>query len=357
MHRSLVLRAITVAGAALGLAVAATAPVAADVQAPRVTQTNVASDIPGAAAITDPDVVNAWGLALGPTTPLWVANNGSGKATLYSGANGGPFAKVGLTVTIPTGAPTGQVFNGDGAAFKINCPGGLVSARFLFASEVGDISGWAPGGACGTTAVVPVHGSGAVYKGLALLHTPFGPWLLATDFANGRIDVFDTNFNKVTLPATFFTDPRLPAGYAPFGIQAAGDSVYVTYGRQQAGSTDEAHGPGLGFVDKYTDLGTTVERIASHGTLNAPWGMAIAPASFGGFAGDLLVGNFGDGRINVFDGSHFQGQLRDGNNRVLVIDGLWGLLPGTATTGGVDNVWFSAGPNDENDGLVGLLRP
>ncbi len=357
MHRSLVLRAITVAGAALVLAVAATAPVAADVQTPRIHQENVASDIPGIAAIEDPDVVNAWGLALGPTTPLWVANNGSGKATLYSGKEAGPFAKVGLTVTIPEGAPTGQVFNGDAAAFKIGCPGGTVPARFLFASEAGDLSGWAPGGACGTTAVVAVHTAGAVYKGLAMLHTPFGPWLLATDFANGRIDVFDTNFNKVTLPARFFTDPRLPARYAPFGIQAVGDSVYVTYGRQQAGSTDEAHGPGLGFVDRYTDIGATVERIASHGTLNAPWGMAIAPASFGRFAGDLLVGNFGNGRINVFEGSHFQGQLRDGSNRALVIDGLWALLPGTATTGGVDNVWFSAGPNDENDGLVGLLMP
>jgi len=331
-------------------AAAATAPTA-------FAETDLVSNIPGRAALTDPAVVNAWGLALSPTSPLWVANNGTNTATLYAGgANGGPVTKVPLTVAIPGGAPTGQAFN-DTTAFVVTGPGGSGPARFLFVSEGGDLTGWNPT-AAPTTAILAAHVDGAVYKGLTLLHTDFGPFLLAADFHNARIDVFDGQFRRVTLPAPFFTDPKLPSGYAPFNVAVLGGAVYVTYAKQDAEGEDEVSGPGLGFVDQFTTFGLLARRVASHGVLNAPWGLAIAPASFGRFAGDLLVGNFGDGRISVFDRSGgFDGQLRDSAGRPIAIDGLWALLPGTANTGGTDAVWFSAGPNDEADGLVGLIRP
>ncbi|HKD97152.1 MAG TPA: TIGR03118 family protein, partial [Micromonosporaceae bacterium] len=248
--------------------------------------------------------------------------------------------------------PTGQVFNGTG---KFVVPGGN-SAPFIFDTESGDVAAWSPA-ANATHALVMAHVAGAVFKGLALLNTASGPFLLATDFAQGRVDVFDSTFTQVDLDGTLFRDPDLPKGYAPFNVMAVGDQVYVTYAKQQAGSDDEAHGPGLGVVDVYTDGGTTVHRVSTHGRLNAPWGLAIAPDGFGQLGGDLLVGNFGDGRINVFHDGEYTGQLRGTDNGPITIDGLWALLPGTANTGGVHTVWFSAGPNDESEGLVGQLVP
>lgn len=318
------------------------------------TQINQVSDQPGKANITDSDLVNAWGLSLSPTSPLWSANNGTNTATLYSGGTGGASAvKVALTVTIPGGAPTGTVFN-DTTGFVVSGAGGSAAASFIFASEGGDITAWNRN-VNGTTAAVVAHVPGAVFKSLALAHTQFGAFLLAADFHNGQVDVFDSSFHLVTLPGSSFRDRHLPRQYAPFDILVNGDSVIVTYAKQSAGGTDEEHGPGLGVVDEYTNFGLSVHRIASHGTLNAPWGLAIAPAGFGDLAGSLLVGNFGDGRINVFTGGHFAGQLRDTQNRRITIDGLWALLPGTASTGGVGTMWFSAGPDDESHGLVGQL--
>ena len=340
------------------LAPALATPAAAAPPATRFIEADLVSNVPGRAALTDPDVVNAWGLALSPTSPLWVANNGTNTATLYAGgASGSPVSKVPLTVAIPGGAPTGQVFN-DTAGFVVTGPGGSGPARFLFVSEGGDVTGWNPT-AARDTAILAAHTDGAVYKGLTLLHTPFGPFLLAADFRHGRLVMFDTHFNRIVLPAPFFTDPQLPSGYAPFNVAALGDAVYVTYAKQDPTSPDEVAGPGLGFVDRYDAFGLEPQRVASHGVLNAPWGLAIAPASFGRFAGQLLVGNFGDGRINVFDveRSGFAGPLRDADGRPIAIDGLWALLPGTANTGGTDAVWFSAGPDDEANGLVGLIRP
>jgi uncharacterized protein (TIGR03118 family) len=325
-------------------------PAHADDSGPRFREVDQVSNQAGKANLQDTNVVNAWGLALGPATPLWVANNGTNTATLYSGGiNGAPVGKVGLTVTIDGGAPTGQVFN-DTSSFMV----GSSTARFIFDSEGGDVTAWVPGT---TNAVVKAHVDGAVFKGLALWHTPFGPVLLAADFAGGHVVAFDGAFNQLTLPDFLFNDPRLPKGYAPFDIMTVGDTVYVAYAKQEPGSTDEQAGPGLGIVDRYTRLGTVVTRIASHGPLNAPWGLAIAPASFGRFAGDLLVGNFGDGRISAYHGDEFEGQLRDTANHPIAIDGLWALLPGTATTGGVGTLWFSAGPDDESNGLVGQLIP
>jgi uncharacterized protein (TIGR03118 family) len=318
-------------------------------------ESDLVSDQPGYATITDPDVVNAWGLALSATSPLWVANNGTNTSTLYAGGSADAVAKVGLTVSIPGGAPTGQAFNPTNG-FVVTGPGGSGPARFLFVSEGGDLTGW-NSTADRTNAILAKHIDGAVYKGLALWTNPFGTFLIATDFVGGHLDIFDSNFNRLTLPPNFFRDRALPNGYAPFNVMTNGDTVYVSYAKQQAGSADEKAGAGLGFVDKFTNLGQNVQRIASHGTLNAPWGLAIAPDNFGPFAGDLLVGNFGDGRISAYRGSHFKGLLRDAHNRPMAIDGLWALLPGTATTGGAGSLWFSAGPDDEQHGLVGLITP
>jgi uncharacterized protein (TIGR03118 family) len=294
------------------------------------------------------------GLALSPTSPLWSANNGTNTATLYSGGIGGAaVGKVGLTVSIPGGAPTGEVFN-DTTDFVVSGPGGSGPAAFMFASEGGDVTAWNRT-VNGTTAALVAHVDGAVFKSLALAHTPLGNFLLAADFHNGRVDVFDSSFHLVPLPGLLFHDPGLPKGYSPFNVFVNGDSVIVTYAKLSTGGLDEVDGPGLGFVDEYTNFGLTVHRIASRGTLNAPWGIAIAPQGFGNLAGSLLIGNFGDGRINVFTDGQFAGQLRDTNNNKITIDGLWALLPGTASTGGVGTMWFSSGPSDESHGLLGQL--
>ncbi len=365
--RRAVVRGLVAAGAAaLVLSVAAPATAAPakgspakdawSRQTPRVTQVDQVSNQPGVANVTDPDLQNAWGLALSPTSPLWVANNGTNTATLYQGGVGGaPVTKANLTVSIPGGPPTGAAFN-DTKDFVITVNGKSAPATFLFVSEGGDVTAWSSE-VSGTTASLVAHVDGAVYKGLALVQTKFGPFLLATDFVGGHIDVYDKKFNRLTLPKNVFKDPHLPEGYAPFNVRAFGDRIIVTYALQQAGSTDEAHGPGLGIVNEFTHFGRKVERIASHGTLNAPWGLAIAPKGFGKFTGALLVGNFGDGRINVFRDQHFLGQLRDTDNQPVTIDGLWSLLPGTASTGGLGTLWFSAGPDDEANGLVGQLIP
>lgn len=344
-------RALAAAGTA-SLVLLLAAPAGAGAPGVRFTQLNQVSDQAGVAKLQDPDLVNSWGLAFGPApaTPLWVADNGSDKATVYlGGVNGAPVTKSATVVAITGGAPTGEIFN-DTSSFTV----GGSPALFVFASEAGDITAWTRGM---TTAPVMAQVNGAVFKGLTLWHTPFGPVLLATDFVGGHVLAFDGAFHQITLPDFLFRDPRLPAGYAPFNIMAVGDTVYVTYAKQQPGSHDEAHGPGLGFVDAYTHLGTLVHRIASRGPLNAPWGMAMAPGTFGHFAGDLLVGNFGDGHISAYRGGDFQGQLRDATNHPIAIDGLWGLMPGTASMGGTGTLWFSAGPKDENDGLLGQLIP
>jgi uncharacterized protein (TIGR03118 family) len=317
---------------------------------PTFTQTNLVADQPGAAAITDPNLVNAWGMSRGPNTPIWVSDNGTDVSTLYRTDMGQPASIVPLVVATPGGAPTGQVFN-DTSEF--NLPGTTTPAHFIFAGENGDITAWN----AGTSAVLVAHTDGAVYKGLALAHTPFGPLLLAANFHDNRIDVFDGSFEPVDAGSLFFRDPFLPRGYAPFNVAEIGSRVFVTYAKQDADAHDDVAGPGNGFIDEFTDFGLFLHRFASRGDLNSPWGMTIAPSAFGRFAGDLLVGNFGDGRIHVFNprSGHELATLRDANHRPIVIDGLWGLLVGDAVAGGPDAVWFSAGPADESHGLLGTL--
>ncbi|MFC1413258.1 TIGR03118 family protein [Streptacidiphilus sp. N1-12] len=317
-----------------------------------VTQTNLVSDQAGKAQLTDPNLVNAWGLSRGPNTPLWVSNAGTMTSTLYNGAvNGSPAAALPLVVKIPGGPVTGQVFNSS-TGFAV--PGTTTPASFLFATVGGTIAAWT--GASGTQAVTAATVPGAAYTGLTLASSPFGPLLLAADFHDNRIDVFNSSFQKLDVSG-LFKDPSVPRDYAPFNVQVLGDSVYVTYAQQDAAKQFDVPGAGHGFVDKFTSYGTLVKRIASRGELDSPWGLVVAPASFGRFSGDLLVGNFGNGTIHAFDPAtgRFAGTLTDTNGRTLRIDKLWGLITGDAVAGGPNSIWFSAGPDQETHGLLGIL--
>jgi uncharacterized protein (TIGR03118 family) len=308
------------------------------------------------AVIHDGNLRNAWGLTASSTSPWWVADNAADVSTLYNGNT--PPTKVPLTVSVPT-APTGTVFNIASASGAFPVTGG--TSRFLFATEHGQILGW-PGTGAAQVSAAQSFASGAIYKGLAIASTSAGPRLYATDFHNGRVDVWDGSWHLVN-PSSSFVDPSIPAGYAPFGIQRIGDTIFVTYAKQDADAEDDVHGQGLGFVDAYDTAGNLQGRVAQHGQLNAPWGVAMAPASFGRFANDLLVGNFGDGEITAFERDSDgvfdpRGQLRTEDGHVLSIDGLWALQfgKGAANNGPTDTLFFTAGPDDESHGLFGTIR-
>jgi uncharacterized protein (TIGR03118 family) len=315
--------------------------------------TNLVTDDQGvnSARITDPSLKNAWGISSSGASPFWVSDNATGVTTLYSvNPTTGDVAKVPLTVTIPpsgSGTPTGQVFNG-GSQF-----GG---DRFLFVSEDGTISGWR--GALGTTAEVLQTGETAnVYKGVALATVGTDSYLYAANFRAGKIDVLKGTPGAPNLTGSF-TDPTLPGGYAPFNIQLIGGKLYVTYALQDGAKHDDMAGAGHGYVSVFDTQGNFLMRLASQGPLNSPWGLAIAPSTFGPFANDLLVGNFGDGTINAWNltTNQFAGTLNGTNGKPLSIDGLWGLRVGNDGSGGnSQTVYFSAGPNGESNGLFGAL--
>jgi uncharacterized protein (TIGR03118 family) len=334
-------------------------------------QVNLVSDIPGVAPLTDPDLVNAWGLAASPGTdaapgsPLWVSDNGSDKSTLYSAGTASPVTKSGLVVNVTSGAPTGQVFNTDSAGFAVHdASGHSAAASFIFDTENGTIDAWnggvgatAPGAS--TVTEVPVdNGANAVYKGLATAQASDGhTYLYATNFRSGRVEVYDSNFKPVQLPGGLFVDPRIPAGYAPFNVQELAGKLYVTYAKQDAALHDDVAGRGHGFVDVFTNDGAFVKRLVTRGQLNSPWGLALAPAGFGRFGGDLLVGNFGDGHINVYNpdtGAHL-GELSQANGHPIVIDGLWALSFGNGNAAKTSELLFSAGPDGESHGLLGKI--
>ena len=323
---------------------------------------NLVSDGSIPAAHVDPNLVNAWGIAAGPTSPWWVANNGTDTSTLYD-ANGVPqFQPTPLVVKVET-APTGVVFNGSSGFVVSDGQGHSGPARFMFATETGKIRGWNPNvppPSLSTHAMVAVNRSslGAVYKGLAI--DPTSAQIYATDFHNGRVDVFNSSFQLVH-PSGGFVDPNLPAGYGPFGIQNIGGNIFVTYAKQDADRMDDVPGLGFGVVDEYTTDGTLITRVATGGELNAPWGLALAPSNFGQFSGDLLIGNFGDGKIHAFkpqlNGSFTQvGVLAGTNGKPIVIDGLWGIGFGNGATAGPTNaLYFASGPDDEMHGLYGRI--
>jgi uncharacterized protein (TIGR03118 family) len=319
------------------------------------TVTPLVSDngVPG--TTPDANLRNSWGLAAGAAGPFWVADNRTGVSTLYTGAG----AKLGLTVTVGDD-PTGVVANST-TGFDLK-GGNTLASAFVFDGEAGVIHAW--NGSLGTNAEVEIDASpqGAVFKGLAISQTSAGPRLYATDFHNRRVDVFDGSWQPVNRPFQFF-DPTIPRTYGPLGIQAIGNNVFVTYAKTQPGSDDEAHGPGLGFVDSFNAAtGILDGKVAIRGTLNAPFGLAMAPTGFGSFGGDLLVGNFGDGHIHAYKpllgGLIYRpdGELDDAGGSPIAIDDLWSLQFGNGSAAGpTSTLFFTSGPNDEGDGLFGSI--
>jgi uncharacterized protein (TIGR03118 family) len=336
-------------------------------------QINMVSNMPGVAPLTDPDLVNAWGLSASPGTnaspgsPLWVSDNGKDKTTLYAGSSPTSVSKQSLVVNVTSGAPTGQVFNTDNNPndFVVKDGAGHSGrAVFLFDSENGGIDGWNPTvGATGTppstvTETAVKNGANAVYKGLTMGQASDGNmYLYAANFRSGRVEAYDSTFTPVELPGGLFVDPRIPAGYAPFNVQELAGKLYVSYAKQDGTLHDDVAGRGHGFVDLFNNDGGFIRRLVTRGALDSPWGLALAPDRFGRFGGALLVGNFGNGHINAYNadtGRHL-GQLEGWHHRPITIDGLWGLRFGNGNAAKTNQLLFSAGPNDESDGLLGKI--
>ena len=341
---------ITVAGAA-GLWAAGMAPAAAETL---FKQTNLVSDGSVPAKIIDTNLVNPWGIAKSGAFPFWLSDNGTGVATVYSVTGVDNVTKLGLTVTVPpasgagSSAPTGQVFNGT-SGFMLSDGS---KASFLFDSEDGAISGWNPG--AGTNGLIAVNNSPqAVYKGLAIDNT--GGSLYAADFRGGDVEMYT---NGAFGTPVKFTDTTLPSDYAPFDVSVLGGMLYVTFAQQDAAKHDDVSGPGHGYVDVFNLDGSSGKRLVSQGDLNSPWGLEIAPSSFGTFAGDLLVGNFGDGTIQAYNAATgaFVDFLRGTDGKPLSITDLWALSLGNGGNGGSSGaVYFTAGLMDEGHGLFGVL--
>ena len=330
----------------------------------RFVETNLVTDGLEPAANTDPKLVNPWGIAqAGATGPFWVSDNNSGFSTIY-GSNGTPLP-LQVQIATPPGqttpaAPTGVVFNPFAAQNAFLLPDGK-PADFIFATEDGTISGWNGGSQSvlmvdnSNNPVAGADGNGAVYKGLAIASTSNGPELFAANFRHGTVDVFNSGFQQVGS----FTDPSVPKGYAPFNVQALGGNLFVTFAKQNAAKHDDVAGAHHGFVDEFNVNGQLIARVASHGPLDSPWGMAIAPQGFGAFTGDLLVGNFGNGKIDAYNltTDKFVGHLLDADGKPLVIGDLWGLIPGNGGQGGNANtIYFTAGVQNEAHGLFGALN-
>jgi uncharacterized protein (TIGR03118 family) len=333
--------------------------------------TNLVADTSSNGALNvDANLKNPWGVVFGPSTPVWVANNHSETSTLYDGTGKSP----GLIVSTPatnsvTFDPTGIVFNASATDFMVTAAGKTGSAKFIFSGEGGMIGGWSPT-VDGTHSVTmyPAAGGdsgGAIYKGLAIAKNGTASFLYATDFHNNKIDVFDTNFARQTLAAGAFTDPKVPAGYAPYGIQTINNGtngapqIYVTYAKQDADAEDNTNGAGLGMVDIYGVDGTLVkELIMPGGALNGPWGLALAPSDFGTLSNMLLVGNFGDGVINGYDPASgaFMGAVTDSSGHPIAMPGLWGIAFGNDAANQPHNTLFvAAGTNDEANGVYGRI--
>src|SRR6266403_1944181 len=350
------------------------------------TVTRLVSDIAGAATNQDPLLQNAWGVAFSPAgSPFWLNDNVTGCSTLYDGAGAASALQVKIPLpgnvvapatckhvdpnsppSLTPAAPTGIVWNPSG---KFLVPGTKIQAAFIFATEDGTISAWGGGLTPFDTAVIaadnsanPTAANGAVYKALVFAVNVKGAFLFATNFRAGTIDVFSPTGPGGTYVLTTtdggFTDPAIPAGYAPFGIQNIDGDLFVTYAKQNAQKHDDAAGPGNGFVDVFDTDGHLLRRFASRGALNSPWGMTRASFDFGRFSGLILVGNFGNGKINVFSSQgQFIDELDRPNGKPLVIDGLWKMTLGGGRNSSSDTLYFTAGPNGEQDGLFGTIAP
>jgi uncharacterized protein (TIGR03118 family) len=335
-------------------------------------QTNLVSDIMGMAPVHDPNLKNPWGLTRSSGSPWWVANNNSGTSTLYDG-NGNPKGGP-LVVTVPPpgfapgtqSAPTGVVFNGSPTDFLL-APG--KAAIFIFATEDGTISGWNPGAnppTSVTNAILKVDNSdkgsanGAVYKGATSAEVDGQRFLYVTNFRSAKVEVYDTNFKRVDLDEDAFHSGEIPRGFAPFNVQNVGGTLFVTYAQQDAPRHDPVGGDGLGFVELFTPTGKHIGHLEHGDWLNAPWGVVWTTRDFGEFSNAILVGNFRSGWVAAFNGfTHkFIGFLRNPDNSLVTIDGLWSLTFGNDAGAGLANtLFFTAGINNENDGLFGTLTP
>ena len=323
-------------------------------------QTNLVSDGAVPAKTIDMNLKNPWGIVAFDGAPFWIADNATGLSTLYDGKGDviPLVVKIAPPKDSPSGtlaAPTGVVWNPNGMSFLLATG---QAALFIFATEDGTISAWNANVNLNNTVLkVDNSASGAVYKGLALATNSTGVFLYATNFNAGTIDVFDSNFKPAKLSGSF-TDKNIPAGYAPFGIALIDGNLFVSYAIQDGMKHDDVKGPGHGIIDVFDTDGNLIRRFASHGALNSPWGMVRAPLNFGGFSSRILVGNFGDGRISAFDSSgSFQGQLQNKSGKTISNNGLWGLTFGNALASTPNVLYFSAGTNDESDGLFGSLTP
>jgi uncharacterized protein (TIGR03118 family) len=331
-------------------------------------QTNLVSDGTVSAVTTDSNLKNPWGIAFFQgASPFWISDNNGGVSTLYDG-KGTPFPSAKpLVVKIPLpngptgGAPTGvvaNIFAGNGAFLT---PTTSAASLFIFATEDGTIIAWNQSLADPTEAVIARDnsGAGAVYKGLAIgTDSQNAPQLYATNFRSGKIDVFDTSFTPVTLGSTAFSDPQLPKHFAPFGIQNIGGKLWVTYALQDQAKHDPVNKPAHGIVDVFDTDGNMIQRFAQRGHLNSPWGITVAPGTFGEFANDVLIGNFGDGRINAYSaGGQFEGQLKDSNGTPIAEGSLWALTFGGALNSSANTLYFTTGLTKEMNGLFGAINP
>jgi uncharacterized protein (TIGR03118 family) len=335
-------------------------------------QTNLVSNLPNVAQTLDPNLQNSWGVANFPGGPLWVSDNNDGLSTLYDG--NGAITPLVVTIPLPPGqtpppaaAPTGIVWNPT-TGFTVTVGATTAAATFIFDSENGTIIAWnrtvdpITNGQSTATIVVNNSAAGAVYKGLAFGTNVHGNFLFATNLFAGTVEVYDSTFAPATLDGNF-SDPDIPAGFAPFGIANIDNNLYVTYAKQNAQKNDVVAGTGLGFVDVFTTDGVLIKRFASAGPLNAPWGVVRATQNFGEFSGQILIGNFGSqgnaaGWINAFSGgedNHFLGPLRNAQGKPISINGLWSIVFGTFLNSVADTLYFTAGPNNQTDGLYGSI--
>jgi uncharacterized protein (TIGR03118 family) len=356
------MRTLSIAAISLSAALAATAAVAQNTQ--HYTQTNLVADRPGIAAVTDPNLVNPWGLTRSSGSPWWISDNQPGLSTLYTATG----AIVPLVVTVPpadnnspAGSPTGTVFNGSSTDFAV-APG--EPALFLWVTEDGTVSGWNPAVNPTKAVIVANDHERSVYRGVTIATVNFSTgaasFLYVADFRQGRIQVFDTNFHHLPDFEGRFQDHRLPEGFAPFNIQNIGGNIYVAYALQDSVKFDQVNGAGLGYVDVYSADGRLLQRLEHGPWFNAPWGMAQASSDFGAFSHDILIGNFGSGQILAFDPltGRFKGTLQDATNHPLTIDGLWALVFGSgigSTDGSASTLFFTAGPNNQQNGLFGSI--